>query len=176
MSNVLIVIGSARQGRIADKIAEYVSDEVAQHPDATVTLADLKELDLPFFDGPITPSQPGYTVTNERVKKWQELVIASDVVVFLTPEYNRGLSAIQKNAIDWLSSEWEGKKAAIISYSWGRGAAIASLEGTLDNLKATTIQPVTHLKFMQDINPDGSFINEEAARGQIKATITDALA
>ncbi len=176
MSKVLVVIGSARKGRVADKISEYVKEEIAKHDGAEAVVADLKELALPFFDEEITPSNPAYVVTNEAVKPWQALVKESDVVVFLTPEYNRGLAAIQKNAIDWLSAEWEDKKIAIVSYSWGRGAAITSLEGTLDNLKATLVQPVTHLKFMQDINPDGSFINEDAARSQIHTTISDAIA
>lgn len=176
MSKVLIVIGSARTGRVADKISEYVQEEIAKHDGVEAVIADLKELALPFFDEEVTPSNPAYVVTKEAVKVWQALVVDADVVVMLTPEYNRGLSAIQKNAIDWLSKEWEDKKVAIVSYSWGRGAAIAGLEGTLDNLKATTIQPTTHLKFMQDINPDGSFINEEAARLQIQTTISDAIA
>ena len=176
MTKVLVVIGSARKGRVADKIASYVNEEIAKHEGIEAITADLKELELPFFDSELIPSNPDYTISNENVQKWQGLVAHSDAVVLLTPEYNRGLSAIQKNAIDWLKNEWEDKKVAIVGYSWGRDAAIASLEGTLDNLKADLIQPVTHLKFMQEINPDGSFIDEEAARKQISLTITDAVA
>jgi len=176
MSKVLIVIGSARKGRVADKMSEYVKDEVAKHDGAEAVIADLKELALPFFDNDLIPSNPDYVITNDNVKVWQSLVAEADAVVLLTPEYNRGLSAIQKNAIDWLKVEWEDKKVAIVGYSWGRGAAIASLEGTLDNLKADLVQPVAHLKFMQEINPDGTFINEEAARLQIQTTISDAIA
>lgn len=176
MSNVLIVIGSARKGRVADAIANHVTEEVTKHEGVEAVIADLKELELPFFDSELAPSNPEYTISNENAKKWQALVTDSSAVVLLTPEYNRGLSAIQKNAIDWLKNEWEDKKVAIVGYSWGRGAAIASLEGTLDNLKADLVQPITHLRFMQEINPDGSFIDEEAARKQISLTITDAIA
>ena len=176
MTKVLVVIGSARKGRVADVIAGYVKDEIAKHNGVEATIADLKEFELPFFDNELIPSNPQYTIDNENVKKWQSTVGSSDVVVLLTPEYNRGLSAIQKNAIDWLKDEWEDKKIAIIGYNWGKTIALDNLRAVLDNLKSDVIEPITHLRFMQEINPDGSFIDEEATRKQISLTITDALA
>jgi NAD(P)H-dependent FMN reductase len=176
MTNVLLVIGSARQGRLADTIGNYVKEEIAKHEGATVTVADLKELALPFFDSPIIPSSPDYVVENDAVKVWQKLVADADVVVLLTPEYNRGLSAIQKNAVDWLKAEWEDKKIAVVGYNWGKTVALDNLRAVLDNLKADVVEPITHLRFMQEINPDGTFIDEDAARAQISRTITDALA
>jgi NAD(P)H-dependent FMN reductase len=173
MSKVLVVLGSARKGRLADTIAGYVKEEIAKHDGLETVVADLKELDLPFFDSELIPSNPEFAITNDNVKKWQSLVADADAVVLLTPEYNRGLSAIEKNAIDWLYHEWNSKKVAIVGYSWGRDVAIVNLQAVLDNLKADIVEPITHLKFAQDINPDGSFVNEEAARGQIAATISE---
>ena len=38
---------------------------------------------------------------------WSKLVAANDKVLLITPKYNHGLSAIEKNALDTLSKEWK---------------------------------------------------------------------
>jgi chromate reductase len=58
-------------------------------------------------------------------------VIASDALLFVTPEYNRSIPGVLKNAIDvgsrpWGKSAWNGKPTAIISASPGSLGAMAS--------------------------------------------------
>lgn len=59
-------------------------------------------------------------------------VLASDGVIFVTPEYNRSIPGVLKNAIDWISRPWgtnpfAGKPALVMSASGG------SLSGGLAN-------------------------------------------
>lgn len=49
------------------------------------------------------------------------MVSKADAVMFVAPEYNHGLSAVQKNAIDWLYSEWNAKVVAYVVYGWHAG-------------------------------------------------------
>jgi NAD(P)H-dependent FMN reductase len=174
MTKLLIVIGSARKGRVADKVLGYIQDELKSHPEITATIADLKTIDLPFFDNEIMPSSPEYTITNENGIIWSNMVKDADAVLFITPEYNHTLTAIQKNAIDWLYGEWENKPIIVITYGWHGGVrALATLEIVLDNVKTKISSNVTQLYFMKDINPDGSLLNEENVRSQIAATLNE---
>ena len=172
MSKVLVVVGSTRKGRVSEKVAEYVEAEIAKHDGLEAQVADLKELDLPFFESELPPAHPEYTLSDERVKKWSTLVKNSDSVVLVTPEYNRALSAVQKNAIDHLYSEWDGKPVGVVAYGWsGAARATESLGHVLENLKADVKQPVAQLFLMKDIQPNGDLIDGADGPQKIAETI-----
>lgn len=172
MTKLLVVIGSARPGRAADKVLELVKAEVSKHEDVELTVADLKEMNLPFFDNENIPASPEYTLTNDNVIAWSEQVKASDRILFITPEYNHTLSAIQKNAIDSLYSEWENKPVSATAYGWAGGArSIVTFDDVMDNVKADT-RTSSMLSFMKDINPDGTALDQSEVSEKINAQLT----
>lgn len=174
MSNILVVLGSARKGRVADKVLEYVKAEAAKRDTVDLTIADLKELNLPFFDNENAPVSPEYTITDPRVQTWSDLVKAADGVLFITPEYNHTLSAIQKNALDSLGADWVEKPVTAVAYGWSGGSlAVGTLREVLSNLKADTKQNIAQLGFMKDLNPDGSLLDEANVTAQIAATFDE---
>ena len=172
MTKVLTVIGSARKGRVAEKINQHIHDAASTIEGIELTTADLQELALPFFDHEETPSSPTYAPTNEQVKKWSALVTEADAVLFITPEYNHTLSAIQKNAIDSLFTEWQDKPVSAVTYGWGGGTlSLGTFNEVMNHLKATIKEPVTSLSFMKDLNPDGSVLDSESVTTQLQATL-----
>lgn len=174
MSNVLVVLGSARKGRVAEKVLEYVQKELATREDTTVTVADLKEINLPFFDNEQSPASPDYVATDEHVIAWATMVNNADSVLFITPEYNHTLSAIQKNAFDSLHKEWAEKHIAIVAYGWSGGSrSIETLTDLIPHLGAVFMANPSQLAFMKDIQPDGSIASEASVTSQIKATIDE---
>jgi NAD(P)H-dependent FMN reductase len=171
MTKLLVVIGSARPNRVANKVLEYVQAEVAKRDDVETTVADLKEIDLPFFDSEIIPASEDYAPTGEKAVAWAKLVADADHVLFITPEYNHTLSAIQKNAIDWLFKEWENKPVTTTAYGWAGGArAIVTFDDVMDNVKAD-VRTHAKLAFMKELNPDGSLLNENEASDKINAQL-----
>ena len=177
MTNVLLVVGSARKGRVADKVTELVKQELAKREGVTTTVADLKEIDLPFFDNEIIPSSPDYGPVDERVANWSELVAAADKVIFITPEYNHTLSAIQKNALDSLYQEWQNKPVSAVAYGWVGGArAIATLKIVLNNLKADLKETIAELAFMKQLEPSGEVIDQAEVERRINAALDELLA
>ena len=175
MSNILVVLSSARKGRVADKIFEHVKADIEAREDMTVVKGDLKELNLPFFAHELAPASPDYEPTDPAVIAWQKLVNESDAVVFLTPEYNHTISAIHKNAIDSLKNEWEGKPVAVVGYGWsGASLSLVTLTEVLPFLK-TVFNPETaaKLSFMKDINVDGTALDEASVASQIKLAIDE---
>ncbi len=58
------------------------------------------------------------------VQALAEQIAAADAVIISTPEYNKGISGVLKNALDWVSrtegNPWNGKPVAIMSAAAGR--------------------------------------------------------
>lgn len=174
MSNILVVIGSARKGRVADKVLEYIKQDIDGREGVNYTVADLKEINMPFFDNELSPNNDAYTITNPQVQAWSEMVQAADSVLFITPEYNHTLSAIQKNAIDSLGADWNDKPVTAVAYGWSGGAlAVNTFREAIGNVKADVKPTIAQLGFMQDLNPDGTLLNETNVREQIAATIDE---
>jgi NAD(P)H-dependent FMN reductase len=177
MSNLLIVIGSARAGRVADKVLSYIKADIEGREDVTITVADLAELNLPFYNNELPAMSPEHVQTNENVAVWSKLVSNADGVVFITPEYNHTLTAIQKNALDWLFTEWNDKPVTAVAYGWSGGSlAVATLREVLTNVKANIQQGMAQLGFMKDLNPDGSILDQANVSAQIAAAIDEVIA
>jgi len=174
MSNVLVVLASARKGRVADKIFEYVKADIDTREGLDLTVADLQEINLPFFDNEKSPASPDYAPTNPQVLAWQKLVIESDAIIFLTPEYNHTINAIQKNAIDTLKNEWENKPVVMIGYGWtGASLSLITLNEVLPFLKTDFKPNPALLSFMKDINVDGTILDASSVAEKIKIAIDE---
>jgi len=177
MSNILVVTGSVRPNSVNEKVVPLVVDELEKQG-ATASIANLKEINLPFFDDPSTPTAPDFVPTNEAAKHWTQLVASADGVVFVTPEYNHTMTPVQLNAIDWIGKEWEDKPVALVGYGWGTGAGQAhdaAREALAVNLKAKVGNDQANLFFMKDLNPDGTVADQEAVSTKIAAAVSELL-
>lgn len=172
MTEVLIVIGSARKGRVADRITSYVQAEIEKRSDINPTIVDLAESKLPFFDNELSPSDEGYTITDPNIQVWSQHVTAADAVIFITPEYNHSLSAIQKNAIDSLFKEWNDKPIALVAYGWYGGAnAVATVKELAPVIKANLLSEPAQLGFKKDVDVDGTIIDATAVEQKIQTVL-----
>lgn len=176
MSNILVVTGSVRPNSVNEKIVPLVTAELEKQG-ATVTVADLKTLNLPFFDGPMSPLAPDFEATNEAAKEWTHMVDEADGVVLVTPEYNHAMSPVQLNAIDWIGKEWHSKKVALVGYGWSGAsqAHAAARESLAVNLKALIGDTQANLYFTKDLGVDGTILDEEAVASKIAATVEELL-
>lgn len=113
-ARLAIVVASNRPGRIAEPVAEWFAERARQHGGFEVDVVDLAEIDLPFFDEPHHPRTRRYT--HDHTRAWSERIDAADAIVFVTPEYNYGMPAVLKNALDYLNHEWAYKPAGFVSY------------------------------------------------------------
>lgn len=178
MSNILVVTGSVRPNSVNEKVVPLVATELEKQG-ASVSIADLEAINLPFFDAPLPPTSPDFEPTNDAAKQWTQLVADAEGVVFVTPEYNHTLTPVQLNAIDWIGKEWEGKPVSLVGYGWGTGGGQAhdtAREALEVNLKAKVNATQANLFFMKDVNPDGSLVEEGEALAKIEAAVTAFLA
>ncbi len=175
MANILVVTGSVRPGSANSNVVPVVV-EAAKAKGAEVTVANLAELDLPFYNDPLPPSAPEFAPTDSRVIAWTKLVADADGVVLVTPEYNHTRSPVQLNAIDWIYKEWEDKPVALIGYGWRSGAGQAhatAREALAVNLKARVGDDQANLFFGKDLNPDGTVADTAAVQGKIGASLDE---
>src|SRR5437870_8440764 len=111
---IAIIIGTTRASRFSEKPAKWIHDIAAARSDMSVELIDLREYPMPFFDEPA--SNAWVPSRNEVAKRWQKKVAEFDGYIFVTAEYNRGVPAVLKNALDYAYPEWNRKAAAYVGY------------------------------------------------------------
>ena len=84
---------------------------------ARVVAADLR---LPLYDNDLEDASG----IPDEVQMLADQIRGADAVVISTPEYNKSLSGVLKNALDWVSrvpgSAWRDKPVAIVSAADGR--------------------------------------------------------
>jgi NAD(P)H-dependent FMN reductase len=111
-----IIIGSTRPGRLGESVARWVSGRASQRTDAEFALVDLKDYGLELLDEPTVPGAANRRYENPATRRWSQAIDAFDGFVFVTPEYNHGVPAALKNAVDLLYPEWNHKAVGFVSY------------------------------------------------------------
>jgi NAD(P)H-dependent FMN reductase len=140
-----IIISTTRAARFGDKPAQWIKDIASQRDDLTVEVLDLRDYPMPFFDEAASnawvPSQ------NEIAQRWQKKVAEFDGYLFVTAEYNRGVPAVLKNALDYAYPEWNKKPAAFVGYgSVGAARAIEQLRLIAIELQMAPTRTGVHIQ------------------------------
>ena len=125
MARIGIILGSTRPTRISPVVGAWAQERLAALGNHTYEMIDLAEQNLPFFDEPASPKS-GVSYQHQHTRDWSELVSGFDGFVVALPEYNGGLPAVLKNAMDYLFAEWKGKPVAVVSYGFGAGLKSAA--------------------------------------------------
>ena len=153
---LMIIWGSSRDGRQGGVVADWVKRHGAQDNRLEIDFVDLKELDLPFFNEPLSPfamADQGVEYTHPEGKAWAGRVAKTEGLLIVTPEYNHGPPAVLKNALDWVGREWLDKPVAFVSYGSTAGGARA-----VEQLRSITIE----LGLIQVANPIHFFFYRQA--------------
>ena len=113
---IAILVGSLRKDSINRRIARSIC--ALRNDNLDCSMVEIGDLPLYNQDFDALPEQP------EPYTRLRGQIAAADGILFCTPEYNRGVPGVLKNAIDVGSrpyghSVWNGKPAAIISASPG---------------------------------------------------------
>jgi len=121
---IAIIISTTRATRFGEKAAKWIHGIAAARTDMSFELIDLREYPMPFFDE--VASNMWAPSKNEVAQRWQKKVAEFDGYIFVTAEYNRGVPAVLKNALDYAYPEWNRKPAAYVGY--GSVGAARSIE------------------------------------------------
>jgi len=149
MLRVAILTGSTRPGRNNEAVARWVYELAKERNDAEFEFVDIAEYDLPLLNEPVPPSLGQYSYGH--TKRWSEKIASFDAYVFVTPEYNHGISGALKNAIDYLYREWNNKSAGFVSYGSAGGVrAVEQLRLVMAELQIATVRAQLILSLFTD--------------------------
>jgi len=144
--NIKIITGSTREGRFSDKAAAWIAEEVKKQDGVTVEILDLRDYEMPFFNEAVSPSFKKEPYENEAVARFTKKIEEGDAFIMVTPEYNHSTSGVLKNAIDWVSPEWNNKPIAFVSYgSVGGARAVEQLRLIAVELQMAPIREAIHM-------------------------------
>lgn len=172
---IKLIVGSTRQGRVGKPVSDWLVS-LAADAGYQLEVLDLQTINLPFFDAMIPPAYKP-TETDEG-KAWAKMIDEADGFLFVTPEYNRSISASLKNAIDFLAAEWKEKPAAIVSYGYidGGKSATRHLQDIFDWLKIQNVGEEMAVQFTQEtFDAQGQFHDVDEALGSIKESFLQSL-
>jgi chromate reductase, NAD(P)H dehydrogenase (quinone) len=159
---VAVVLGSNHRESINRKLAH-----------ALVKLADSKLVanfvqldDLPMFTQDLESSLPA------SVQRFKSEIEQASALLFVTPEHNRSIPAVLKNAIDWGArpygrNSWAGKPAAITGTSPGAlGTAVAQqhLRQILGDLGALVMGGEAYVVFQPGLIDDAHAVADTSSR------------
>ncbi|HUM91526.1 MAG TPA: NAD(P)H-dependent oxidoreductase [Candidatus Competibacter sp.] len=119
--SIAVIVGSLRRDSFNRKLA----DALAKLAPSEFSFEQVQIGDLPLYNQD-DDAQPA-----ESVKRFKAAIAAAQGLLFVTPEYNRSMPGVLKNAIDHASrpygqSVWKGKPAGVIGVSVGAiGTALA---------------------------------------------------
>jgi chromate reductase, NAD(P)H dehydrogenase (quinone) len=154
-----IIVGSNRRESINRRLAKALAKLGADHFEFTWIRID----DLPMYNQDLEADRP------QTVRRFVAEVAAVPALLFVTPEHNRSITAVLKNAIDWGSKPtdknvWRGKVAAITGTSFGAiGTAVGQqhLRQILGILNVTVMGGEAYISFKPDpVDDDGNFLDE----------------
>jgi chromate reductase len=159
--NIVVLVGSLRKQSFTLKIA----NALAKLAPATLKLDVVSLHSISFFNQDLEATPPAdWLAFREKIQK-------SDGVLFVTPEYNRSIPGVLKNAIDVASrpygkSSFLGKPVGIVSNSPGPLGGVSAakhLQNILPGISGPILgQPEIYLNGVGDAFDENGHLTKEA--------------
>ncbi len=160
MTKIAVFVGSLQEKSYNKMLAKAL--EGLAPADMRFVYVDLH---MPLFNQDLENEYPS------EVQKMKDIALEADGVLFVTPEYNRSIPGVLKNAIDWLSrpygtSAFTGKRGGVV------GAGLSHVSGAIAQADLRHIaayldmrllnQPEVHLTEAHKHFDEGGTIDQES--------------
>jgi len=126
---VALISGSLRRDSLNTKLVRFVGSTLNSQDGIEVDEISLHELDLPMFSEDLEAQ--GFPDSGVELK---QRMIAADVVLIASPEYNGSFSGALKNAIDWASRPRDGEES-LACFKGKVGGLLAASPGAIGGLR-----------------------------------------
>jgi chromate reductase len=162
LPQIAVIVGSNRRDSINRKLAQALIKLGADKFDAKIVRID----DLPLYN------QDHEANLSAEVARFKDEITKADGVLFVTPEHNRSMPTILKNAIDWGArpfgtSVWPNKPGFITGTSPGAiGTALvqANMRTVMLGLGMTLLGGESYVQFKPNLVDDQGNIGDEGTK------------
>jgi chromate reductase len=162
LPQIAVIVGSNRRESINRKLAQALIKLGAGKFDAKIVRID----DLPIYNQDNEGNLPA------EVTRFKNEIAKSDGVIIVTPEHNRSMPTVLKNAIDWGArpfgtSVWPGKPGFITGTSPGAiGTALvqANLRTVMLGLGMTLLGGESYVTFKPNLVDDQGNVTDETTQ------------
>jgi chromate reductase len=167
MRTIALVVGSAS----ASSINRRVAHALERLGEDRFRFVHVRIDDFPLFNVDLAKDPPA------SVLRMKGEIAAADGVIFVTPEHNRSIPAVLKNAIDWGSrpagqSCWIGKPAGILGASTGQTGTAAAQQHLRTILSPQQViimgQPELYLHWKEGLLDESGAVVDEAVRKRME--------
>lgn len=181
-TKVLAFSGSTRKDSFNKKLILETALN-ARQMGADVTVIDLKNYPLPFYDADLELNEK----MPANATALRKLMKEASVIVIASPEYNSSLSAVLKNALDWASRSedggssreaFKGKKFVLMSTSPGPGGganSLAHLKAIIEVIGGTVMQQSFIVPNAYQAFDDQGFLKDPNLKMQLQKLIKEAI-
>lgn len=167
-----IIIGSVREGRKAEAVAQWVKSQADAHEAAGAAglefeLVDLKSYELPVLTSATVPGAAQRHYDSENATRWGQAIDACEAFIFVTPEYNHSVPGAFKNAFDSIGPEWTLKPVAFVSYGADNGVrAVEHWRSIVSNFQMVDVRQQVSMSLFTEF-PDGVFTPGERRASEL---------
>ncbi|MET0736544.1 MAG: NADPH-dependent FMN reductase [Microbacterium sp.] len=171
---VALIVGSVSEPSLNRRLADALT---LLAPDAGLTLTDVPIGGLPFF-GAHMQSEEDYPQVGRAFKK---AIDGAQGLLIVTPEYNRSIPGVLKNAIDWASrpegaNSFRGRPTAVIGMSEGAvSTAVAQnhLKAILTSQGALVLgEPEAYIQYTPGLFYDDGTVTDESTEAFLRDFLT----
>src|SRR6202012_1924390 len=110
---IQVISSTAREGRFSERVAAWVTGQLASRGDFDVEPIDLREYPLPFFDG-VAPARAPREYASPELERLGRQVGGAAGYILLPAEYTHGYPAFLKSSGDGRYVEWRRKPMSFV--------------------------------------------------------------
>jgi NAD(P)H-dependent FMN reductase len=104
-----VILGTPRQGRMSEHVANFVTSEIAKYSGVETELVDIKTILIPINNAGEDIKDAKFAATCNR----------ADAFIIIAPEYNHGYPGLLKHVLDTNLKEYIHKAVGIVGVSAG---------------------------------------------------------
>ncbi len=150
-----LILGTARQGRQSEHVANFVLSEMKKRPEIETELIDVRKLKMRLDDAGEDMKDPEFA----------EKMTRADGLAIVTPEYNHGYPGLLKHALDMCLEEYIHKAVGICGVSAGQMGGARVIENLLPVVRelglAVTFTDVYFSKVCDAFDENGKLKEEK---------------
>jgi NAD(P)H-dependent FMN reductase len=177
---LLLIIGSTRPNRFADKPVAWILDRLKDRDDFELKILDLRDHPLPMYESSVSPARSLRDYPTEPIARLGAEIDWADGFIIVSSEYNHGYPAVLKNALDSVFVEFNRKPVTFVSYgSVGGGRVVEQLRLVAVELEMAPLRQAVHIlpDLMRLANTSDSFSPEmfESLDARLEMVMADLL-